>query len=170
MELTVRTVEDDAGYAAFAALIGEYELWLQERYASVGDLVATIRAHQDLDAELASLPTKYGPPAGVVLLAERDGEVLGGVAYRDLHDGTCEMKRLYVRESAHGTGAGRALCTRLLELAGEAGYRAMRLDTGFRNDEALRLYRDLGFVDRDPYAEYPPDVLPHLLFLERPLP
>lgn len=170
MTATVREATTSHDYVAFGELIAEYETWLQERYAEQTDLVATIRAHQDLDAELAALPAKYAPPRGTVLLAEIDGRTVGGVALRDLHDGTCEMKRLYVRREAQGSGAGRLLCERLLAFAGAVGYRAMRLDTGLRNDEALALYRDLGFVEIAAYAEYPPDVASHLLFLERALP
>jgi ribosomal protein S18 acetylase RimI-like enzyme len=170
VNVQVREASTPEDYAAFAVLIAEYEQWLLARYETVSGLVAAVRAHQDLDAELASLPEKYASPRGAVLLAERDGEVLGGVAVRDLHDGTCEMKRLYVRAAAQGSGAGRLLCERLLELAGSVGYTAMRLDTGFRNEEALALYRSLGFEERDAYAEYPPDVVPYLRFLERPLP
>ena len=166
----MREASTPEDYAAFGALIGEYEEWLVARYADVPDLVSTVRAHQDMDAELAALPTKYAPPRGAVLLAERDGEVLGGVAVRDLHDGTCEMKRLFVRPAAHGSGTGRLLCERLLELAAGIGYSAMRLDTGIGNREALAMYRSLGFEERAPYADYPPEVVPYLLFLERPLP
>jgi putative acetyltransferase len=94
--------------------------------------------------------------------------VVGGAVYRDLHDRTCEMKRLHVRPIANGSGTGRLLCERLIERATRAGYDAMRLDTGTGNTEALVLYRDL-FVERTPYADNPPEVLPYLLFLERPL-
>ena len=169
MSVRVREASSAEDYAAFAALIVEYEAWLRERYSGVPELVATMHAHQDLDAELAALPGKYGPPTGVVLLAEHEGAVVGGVAYRDLHDRTCEMKRLFVRATAHGSGTGRLLCERLIETATRAGYEAMRLDTGTGNTEALALYRDLGFVERTPYAHNPPEVLPYLLFLERPL-
>jgi len=57
----------------------------------------------DTEAELAALPDGYD-----AILVARDGEeILGCVALRPLEDGACEMKRLYVRPSARGSGVGR---------------------------------------------------------------
>lgn len=157
-------------YAAFGRLITLYEGWLRERYESVPGFVAAVRAQQNLDAELAALSEKYGSPNGVVLLAERGGELAGGVAYRSLDDGTCEMKRMYVLDDFQGLGIGRLLCQSLIEHAATSGYRAMRLDTGFLNCEAMALYARLGFHERDAYSQYPPEIAVHLRFMERPLP
>ena len=44
---------------------------------------------------------------GRLLLARLDDDVVGGVGMRSLGDGICEMKRLYVRPSWQGFGAGR---------------------------------------------------------------
>jgi predicted N-acetyltransferase YhbS len=44
---------------------------------------------QNFDAELADLPGKYTAPRGCVLLAWRDGEVIGSVAMRPLDDTVC---------------------------------------------------------------------------------
>jgi putative acetyltransferase len=76
---------------------------------------------------------------------------------------------VFVRAAFQGQGIGRQLCEALIEHAASAGYRAMRLDTGQRNDEALALYASLGFISRDAYAYYPPDLEPQLHFMERPL-
>ena len=81
MSVRVREASSAQDYAEFAALIVEYEAWLRERYAGVPELVATMHTHQGLDAELAALPGKYGPPTGVVLLAEHEGAVVGAVFF-----------------------------------------------------------------------------------------
>jgi ribosomal protein S18 acetylase RimI-like enzyme len=44
----------------------------------------------------------------------------------------------------------------------------MRLDTGIQNSEALAMYQSLGFHECPAYHEYPPDLITHLWFLERP--
>jgi len=165
--VSVATTDDD--YDTFGRLIGEYEEWLRRRYADVPGLVDGVRSHQALDAELADLRAKYGPPEGRTLLAVRDGHVSGGVAYRDLHDGSCEMKRLFVPDRFQGQGTGRMLCRALLAAAAADGYRLMRLDTGYLNSEALAMYESLGFRTCPPYQEYPADLAVHLRFMEAPL-
>jgi len=159
----------DEQYAEFGSLIREYWGWLHVRYAEVPELMNDVAAHQGLDEELASLSARYGPPEGKVLLAVRDGQVVGGVAYRDLHDGSCEMKRLFVPERHQGHGTGRLLCRDLIELATADGYVLMRLDTGYENTEALAMYASLGFSECPPYHDYPEHVRKHLRFLVKPL-
>jgi GNAT superfamily N-acetyltransferase len=156
-------------YAAFGALIVEYTDWLRARYADVDGLIDGVGAQQSMGEELDHLPEKYGPPEGLTLLAYRGEHVVGGVAYRDLHDGTCEMKRLYVPERFGGRGTGRLLTTSLIDAATDAGFTVMRLDTGFRNDEAMTMYASLGFVACDPHVDYPPHLAQHIRFFERPL-
>ncbi len=110
---------------------------------------------QGFDAELATLPGRYAPPSGRLLLARVDGQVAGCVALRQIGDGICEMKRLFVRPAFHGTGCGRALATAIVDEARAAGYRAMRLDTVPQMHAAIALYESLGFRDIDPYTENP---------------
>lgn len=140
-----------------------------ERYAAHPGLVESIGSHQGLEEELKAVPTVYGPPEGKTLLAVHDGEVCGGVAYRDLHDGSCEMKRLFVPERSQGHGLGRLLCEALVAQAYEDGFRLLRLDTGYLNTEASRMYESMGFRSCPPYHDYPPALLPHLRFMEKPL-
>ncbi len=125
-------------------------------------------AYQGFAEELATLPGKYAPPAGELLLARGpQDEPLGCVALRPLGvDGCCEMKRLYVSPRARGLGLGRALVNALLDEARRMGYREMRLDTLPTMTGAIRLYRALGFVPIAPYYDTP---VPGTLFLGRPL-
>jgi hypothetical protein len=53
--------------------------------------------------------------------------------------------------------------------AKEDGYSLMRLDTGGRLVEAIKTYENLGFRNCAPYIEYPPDLMPYLVFMEAPL-
>ena len=86
-------------------------------------------AFQCFDQELATLPGKYSPPLGTILLAELDGIPRGVVALRPLADGIAEMKRLFVQPQARRYRLGRLLVDGVVERARQAGYRAIRLDS-----------------------------------------
>jgi putative acetyltransferase len=106
---------------------------------------------QDFDDELAALPGAYAPPRGALLLARG----AGCVGLRPFEDTTCEMKRLYVRPSARGTGLGRRLAEAIVAEARRLGYSHMRLDTVSGMDSAQSLYERLGFYEIGPYRPNP---------------
>lgn len=105
---------------------------------------------QHFEEEVASLPGDYAPPRGRLLLAND-----GCVALRPFDGDICEMKRLYVRPAARGTGLGRALVERVIDEARTIGYRAMRLDTLPSMTLAAVMYRQFGFREIAPYRFNP---------------
>ena len=110
---------------------------------------------QELDQELSTLPGKYEPPGGRLLIAWREGEAVGCVALRPIDSTTCEMKRLYVRPQARGEQLGRRLAERICQEAREAGYSRICLDTLPTMVSAQKLYASLGFVPTAPYIFNP---------------
>jgi GNAT superfamily N-acetyltransferase len=111
---------------------------------------------QNFDDELTGLPGDYAPPEGRLFLAFEGGSPAGCAALRNLGDGACEMKRLYVRDDFRGHGVGIALIERLLAVARAAGYTRVRLDTyPPRMAKAVSLYESLGFREIEPYYHNP---------------
>lgn len=80
------------------------------------------------------LATVGGVPAGVGALKPVDAEV-------------AEVKRMFVRPAARGTGVGRAVLERLLADARGEGFHTVQLETFTFMRPALALYRSSGFVD-----------------------
>ena len=138
-----------------------------EYMRSIAHLAATSFAHQRVDEELQTLPGKYGPPDGTVVLAWEAGACVGCAAVRPL-DGaeTCELKRMYVRSSHRRTGLGKRLSEAAMSRAREMGYRTVKLDSDPALLPALALYRSLGFV---PAARYNQDPDPETVYLARAL-
>jgi len=110
---------------------------------------------QNFEAELQALPGDYAAPQGCLLLATVDGALAGCGAFRPLPDAdyanACEMKRLYVRRAFRRFGLGRILAQQLIDLATQAGYSAMLLDTLDDMEAARGLYQTLGFEEVPPY-------------------
>lgn len=116
--------------------------------------------------ELLNLPGEYELPDGRLYLARVDGAPAACVALRRFDRLRCEMKRLFVREAFRGRGIARALSLRLMDDARDIGYSAMLLDTLSGMDEAVSLYRRLGFQEIPPYYNNP---YKNVLYFEKDL-
>lgn len=143
---TILPVATGAHLSATVRLFRDYEASLD-----------TDLCFQDFEAEVASLPGKYAPPNGALLIAQSpDGEAVGCVALRPVEvDSACEMKRLYVAPAGRGQGVGNALMRSVIDEAKRIGYREMRLDTLPSMTTAQAMYRDAGFVSIAPYYDTP---------------
>jgi putative acetyltransferase len=105
-------------------------------------------------------------------VATLDGDPVGcgGVA---LFDGFAEVKRMYVRPVARGQGVARAILDRLEAETRAANLPVLRLETGDKQTDALRLYYRYGFTDCGPFGHYaalPPRAIAASIFLEKRVP
>jgi L-amino acid N-acyltransferase YncA len=113
-----------------------------------------------------------------VLVAERDGEVIGVATYGDFRDSTeregyrfVVEHSVHVAEQAHGQGCGRALMEALVEQARDAGLHVMVGAIDGENPGSLKFHERLGFVEvaRMPEVGYKFDRWLTLILVQRVL-
>lgn len=151
--LEIERVRSQAQADAVFTLAYEFIDWLRERYPEMASHIDVYLQHQKFDEQIREVLTHYNPPNGECLLANHDGQPVGIVMLKDLGDGICEMNRMFVRESARGLGASRALVEGLKRRAREMGFGTMSLSALPKHHEALPLYRSCGFVLDDRESE-----------------
>ncbi|HQR11398.1 MAG TPA: GNAT family N-acetyltransferase [Casimicrobiaceae bacterium] len=146
--IPIRMATTSGDVASARALFEEYAEWL-----------AVDLCFQGFAEELATLPGAYAPPHGMLLLAGQGSDAVGCIALRPLADSAqqmvAEVKRLYVRPSARGTGLGRRLVQSVIDGARAIGYRELKLDTLAQMRDAQALYARLGFRECEPYYVNP---------------
>lgn len=109
----------------------------------------------NVEEEAAQLQLRYQQPEGMFLLAQKNGQAAGCVAFRPFSEGICEMKRLYVRPHFRGEGLGRSLIEKIIVNSKKAGYSTLLLDTLPDMVVAKHLYQQFGFLQIDPYNNNP---------------
>jgi GNAT superfamily N-acetyltransferase len=92
-------------------------------------------------------PADFEPPNGCFFVAYLDGEPVACGAWRSHgEDGTtAEIKRMYTAPHVRGRGLARAVLGTVERSAREHGRRRAVLETGDRQQEAIRLYESVGY-------------------------
>jgi GNAT superfamily N-acetyltransferase len=140
MAMTVTITTEDPHNAVCMQLIAELSAELGARY---GDGTASFK------------PDDATAPRAAFVVAWLDGEAVGCGAIRPMRDdAVAEVKRMYVRESVRGKRISRRILARLESLASEFGYRAVQLETGFFQQEAIGLYESSGYARIPCYPPY----------------
>jgi ribosomal protein S18 acetylase RimI-like enzyme len=144
--------------------------------ADLGNVIILWRAYQQelgidlcfqgFEEELATLPGRYAPPAGCLLVATCRGQTAGCVGLRTLSPGRGEIKRMVVAPAWRRRGVAERLMQRLLQDAATMGLAEVVLDTLPSMTAARRLYAGFGFAPIAPYYETP---LAQTVFLGRRL-
>jgi GNAT superfamily N-acetyltransferase len=140
----------------------------------VGDLSAreTARLVGQLWEELGALyPEVKGPPftpddivgpRTVFVVAWWNGEPVGCGAFRPMSDDesdVAEIRRMYVEPRVRRRGISRAILVELERRARECGYTTIRLETGVRQPNAIRLYETSGYQRIEPFGRHRGDPL-----------
>lgn len=128
--------------------------------------------------EVESLPGRYGPPEGALLLALVGDDAAGVLGLQPIPEEARiplpgverfgELKRLYVRLQYRRRGIGRMLMERAEQEARRRGYEQLVLTTSARlMPLAQRLYDHLGYEPGEPYRSDMP--WPEIRWLRKPL-
>lgn len=134
-------------------LFAEYTDMLMEGDPLIRDYLKL----QGYEEEIRHLEKKYGLPDGRLYLAYQEGELAGCIGLRKMDEERCEMKRLYVRPRFRGSRIGSQLVERILQDAGQIGYRRILLDTLPFLKSAIRMYQRYGFYEIPKYNDNPID-------------
>jgi ribosomal protein S18 acetylase RimI-like enzyme len=117
-------------------------------------LIAELARSEDWPLELSEeyVPTYLAFPGARVLLAEREDEVVGLLAYCVrpglFHAGDSGyIDELVVAPASRRTGVATRLLQTTMDRMTEQGCKEVSLSTGLDNAEAQRLYRSLGLTE-----------------------
>ena len=100
---------------------------------------------------MMATPEKFIPPLGRGFVAENDGILVGMIFLKPLRGTEYEVKRLYLRSEARGTGLGKRLVRRVVKVAKELGATGLYLDSIPSLSVAISLYEAEGFAFTTPY-------------------
>jgi GNAT superfamily N-acetyltransferase len=103
----------------------------------------------ETDAALTKLPESYDAGGGAFWVAERDGELIGTCGVYPVGPGTFELRKMYLRPAARGTGLGKRLLDESVAFVSGKKGRRIVLDTTEQMTRAIEFYEGHGFVRDD---------------------
>lgn len=119
-----------------------YELWREMEALYADDPTAPEAKGETDDLRNEELL----PPSGRLVIVYDHGDPVACGAIRRRDAETAEIKRMYVRPLARGRGLARLVLGELESTAIRLGYRALVLETGSRQPEAIALYESDGYT------------------------
>jgi len=139
--------------------ISDGSRYVSEINLLINEYISSLKSQSlfgNITFDVNDLEEKYLPPNGELLtvLNEKE-EIVGCVAYHNLKNNICELKRLYVKPEYRNKGIGNDLVEAIIIKARENGFMEMVLDTGRSLKNAIRLYEAFGFKETDPYYQSP---------------
>jgi putative acetyltransferase len=147
---------------------------IQKETPDQPDVVELLAQADARSASLYPLESRYGLDLAGLLsqnvrfyVARIGDRAVGCGGYAVSTDRSAELKRIFVLPETRGKGIGKTIVTALEQAATVEQVCVLQLETGVKSDEAIRLYRRLGYVERGPFGFYGPD--PLSVFMEKTL-
>jgi putative acetyltransferase len=124
--------------------------------------------YPDLHAPDAPFPDNPPtPPRGIYLLAYEGNLPIASGALRPIDETIVEIRRMYVLKDYRRQGIAQMILAALERESARLGYNLMRLETGYKQDSAMRLYEAYGFIRIPPFGAYVGD--PSSVCFEKPV-
>jgi GNAT superfamily N-acetyltransferase len=120
----------------------------------IENLSTELGARYGDDGTGAFRPEDVKVPGGTFVIAWLGDRPVGCGALRPLERGVAEVKRMFVEKEARRRGIAREILGQLEAIATHFGYRAMRLETGILQPEAMGLYESAGYRRVRCYGRY----------------
>jgi len=136
------------GVAADAAACGRICF---EAFAQIADAHNFPREFPALEVSVAVLSMMLTHPGYYVVVAERDGEIIGSNAL-DERSLIAGIGPISTSPTVQDCGVGRELMRRVLERAHSRGFPGVRLVQAAYHNRSLALYAKLGFEPREPLS------------------
>ncbi|MFH0129815.1 GNAT family N-acetyltransferase [Variovorax sp. VaC1] len=108
-----------------------------------GDVLREPGAPREIDRYPAEV---FAPPHGNFVLLLRDGVAIGGGAFMRHDERTAELKRVWTHADLRRQGLASKVLLELEAQVQRQGYERIYLTTGFRQPEAVGLYRGHGYT------------------------
>jgi GNAT superfamily N-acetyltransferase len=135
----VTVVRDNSSNPDFKKMVKLLDLDLNQRYGAV-------QSQYDKSNIIESLDT--------VVIAKVDSEAVGCGCFKQYDKETVEIKRMFVKPEHRGLGIATQLLIELESWAIERGFSRAVLETGEKNPEAIRLYKQHGYRQIEKYGQY----------------
>jgi len=97
------------------------------------------------DADVLDIEQHYRADGGEFYAVFRGAELSGTMGIKNLGNGVCELRKMYLPRPARGQGLGRALLQLAQDEAQRLGFHTMQLETASVLTEAIALYEKNGF-------------------------
>lgn len=166
MNIAITQVDRIANAAELSDILRDY----------LAPVVDSFRREVGLDLDVDALVRAtmgnigaYLPPDGRLFLARDDaGRLVGTIFLKRIRPDAAEIKRLFVRPEARGTGLGRRLSEAAIAEARAMGMKSVLIDTSVWLTTAQALYRSMGFREIPRYPESENDISmdPWLVYME----
>lgn len=173
-DFSIEMCDDLPDHEELNGILSQYYALIVQRMTAMGFAIDPAAPKSAL-AEFWARSDDYLPPNGCLVLArDRTGQIIGCGMMKRLDQETGELKRVFVTETARGTGAGRAMIQARENAARSLGLKRLVADTLTPNIEMRNLYPKLGFVELSEPIETTtyldqPMLRPHLHYFAKTL-